>query len=84
MPAHNIADSRYQDLMDDPIACIERTYTHFGMTLTDIARARMLDYLAEKPRGKFGAHTYEVDEARSGERVLFARYQAAYNVPNEC
>ena len=84
VPAHNIADSRYQDLMDDPIACIERTYTHFGMTLTDIARARMLDYLAEKPRGKFGAHTYEVDEARSGERVLFARYQAAYNVPNEC
>ena len=84
VPAHNIADSRYQDLMDDPIACIERTYTHFGMTLTDIARARMLDYLGEKPRGKFGAHTYEVDEARSGERVLFARYQAAYNVPNEC
>ncbi len=84
VPAHNIADSRYQDLMDDPIACIERTYTHFGMTLTDIARARMLDYLAEKPRGKFGAHTYGVDEARSSERVLFARYQAAYNVPNEC
>lgn len=84
VPEKNIADSRYQDLMDDPIACIERTYAHFGMTLTDVARTRMLEYLADKPRGKFGAHTYAVDESRAGERALFARYQSAYQVPDEC
>jgi hypothetical protein len=83
VPAANIADSRYQDLMDDPIACIEAIYAHFGMTLSDSARGAMLDYLAAKPRGKFGAHAYSVDEGRAGERALFRRYQRYYGVPDE-
>ena len=83
VPAANIADSRYQDLMDDPIACIEQIYAHFGMPLTDVARDRMLAYLAAKPKGKFGAHAYTVDVSRSAERALFERYQARYGVPDE-
>lgn len=83
VPQANIADSRYQDLMDDPIACIEAIYAHFGMALPDAARQAMRDYLAAKPRGKFGAHAYSVDAARAGERALFQRYQRRYNVPDE-
>ncbi|GAB5453438.1 MAG: sulfotransferase [Halioglobus sp.] len=83
VPAANITDSRYQDLMEDPMACIEQTYRHFGMQLGEAARAAMLAYLAEKPRGKFGAHSYVVDEARAAERALFRRYQDAYDVPDE-
>ncbi|NND68572.1 MAG: sulfotransferase, partial [Halioglobus sp.] len=83
VPERNIADSRYQDLMEDPLVCIERTYAHFGMELTEAARSRMVAYLADKPRGKFGAHAYEVDAARASERALFRRYQEAYAVPDE-
>ena len=83
LPAGNIADSRYQDLMDDPMACIESIYSHFGMVLSDEAKQRMLAYLAAKPKGKFGAHAYEVDESKAKERALFQRYQALYSVPNE-
>ncbi len=83
VPEANIADSRYQDLMDEPMSCIERIYRHFGMSLSDQARANMLAYLESKPKGKFGKHEYQVDEKRSKDRPLFARYQQLYDVPNE-
>ncbi|MCR9105956.1 MAG: sulfotransferase [Gammaproteobacteria bacterium] len=83
VPAANIADSRYQDLMDDPMRCIEAIYAHFGMPLEAAARTAMLDYLQQKPRGKFGVHRYQVDERRTTERRLFERYQSTYNVPDE-
>jgi hypothetical protein len=83
VPEANINDSRYQDLMDEPMVCIERTYAHFGMTLSDKARSAMLSYLEKKPKGKFGTHSYSVDESRSGERALFQRYQQRYGVPSE-
>jgi hypothetical protein len=83
VPAANIADSRYQDLMDDPMGCMGSIYGHFGMTLGEEARGRMMEYLASKPKGKFGKHDYRVDEARSKERALFRRYQELYDVPDE-
>ena len=83
VPAANIADSRYQDLMDDPMACIEKIYSHFQMMLSDEAKSRMLAYLEGKPKGKFGAHAYEVDQERSKDRPLFRRYQELYDVPDE-
>lgn len=84
VPDANITDSRYADLMDDPIGCIDRIYRHFDMTLSAAARERMLAYLEEKPSDKFGAHAYTVDERRREERALFRRYQQRYGVPDEC
>lgn len=83
VPEANIADSRYQDLMDDPLQCIERIYAHFNMPLSAAARQRMLAYLDSKPKGKFGAHDYTVDGTKAAERPLFARYQKRYGVPDE-
>ncbi len=83
VPAANIADSRYQDLMDDPLSCIANIYAHFGLELSGETRQRMQGYLAHKPRGKFGAHEYVVDERRARDRPLFRRYQSLYDVPNE-
>lgn len=83
VPKANIADSRYQDLMDEPMACIERIYAHFGMSLSEEANSKMLDYLASKPKGKFGKHRYEIDEERAKDRGLFQRYQEFYGVPDE-
>jgi hypothetical protein len=83
IPEANIYDSRYQDLMDDALACVQGIYAHFGMTLSEEAGARMSDYLGVKPKGKFGAHQYSVNDEEMEERKYFARYQQAYNVPNE-
>lgn len=83
VPAANIADSRYQDLMENPMSCIAQIYAHFGMALSDNAQARMQNYLRQKPQGKFGQHSYEVDERKTRDRPLFKRYQSLYNVPDE-
>jgi hypothetical protein len=82
--AATITDSRYQDLMDSPLACIEGIYHHFGLTLEAETRQRMADYLRHKPKGKFGRHAYSVDPDRAArERPLFRRYQERYDVPSE-
>lgn len=83
IPQANIADSRYQDLMDKPMECISNIYSHFNMVLSDTAKQRMLAYLETKPKGKFGAHAYKVDSSRSKDRPLFKRYQSQYEVPDE-
>ncbi|MBW2396694.1 MAG: sulfotransferase [Deltaproteobacteria bacterium] len=84
VPAENICDARYADLMDDPMACIERIYDHFGRTLGDAARQRMTAYLAAKPKGKFGEHRYTLSAERvANDRAHFRRYQERYRVADE-
>ncbi len=84
IPQANITDSRYQDLMAAPLDCIEGIYSHFDLPLTEATRGRMLDYLAHKPKGKFGEHRYAVDPGKAArERPLFQRYQARYDIPSE-
>ena len=83
VPEANICDSRYQNLMEDPVTAIEKIYTHFNMTLGTDARDAMLAYLEGKPKGKFGAHRYEITEEEREERQYFERYQKAYQVPIE-
>ncbi len=75
-----ICDSLYHDLLEQPLAAVEKIYQHFDMPLNDRARERMLAYLAEKPQGKFGKHTYQ---SKLSERHFFANYQAHYGVPSE-
>ena len=83
VPAHSIADSRYQDLMDEPMVCIANIYKHFAMPLSATAKDKMLNYLDGKPKGKFGKHAYNIDDSKRAERQFFKRYQQRYSVPNE-
>ena len=83
VPPANIADSRYQDLIEDPLANIQRLYRHFGLELSDTAKTAMQAYLAAKPKGKFGTHRYPVQAEHLSARPLFERYQTRYQVPNE-
>ena len=83
VPASNIIDSGYQDLMDQPMLCIESIYDHFGQILSSTARSKMLAYLKSKPKGKFGKHSYDVEASAKADRNLFRRYQEMYGVPDE-
>lgn len=80
IPDTSICDSHYYDLLEDPIANVQKIYAHFGMQLGDTAASRMAQYLADKPQGKFGAHNYTSDVS---ERPFFKRYQEHYGVPSE-
>ncbi|MFK8018610.1 MAG: sulfotransferase [Pseudomonadales bacterium] len=80
VPEARICDSHYYDLLQDPIANVEKIYGHFGMNLSTAAKTNMLEYLADKPQGKFGKHSYESDVS---ERHFFEKYQQHYGVPSE-
>jgi hypothetical protein len=86
VPAGQIADLHFQDLLADPADAISRAYDHLGMELPAEMREAVPAYLASKPKGKFGPHRYypaslSLDEA--GLRSEFADYINRYNVALE-
>ena len=85
-PAEQFHDVLYRDLLADPFATIARAYAHFGIDYTPEAEARMRDYLAAKPQGKHGAHSYAFEDLEldlATERARFAAYQERFGVPSE-
>jgi hypothetical protein len=79
-------DVRFADLMDDPVAAIEGAYAQIGREVTDEHRSAVLAYLADKPRGKHGTHTYGAAEwgfdAEAVRREL-APYVERFGIPLE-
>ncbi len=84
--AKQFHDVRYADMVSDPIETLAGAYGHFGLPFSDEAQQRMRDYLANKPKGKHGAHQYTFEHTGfdvAEERARFADYQARYGVPAE-
>ena len=80
--AAQFCDVRYEDFVADPIGTVSTVYDHFGLTLTDDARAAMTALHTESRSGErkpvhrysledFGLTSEEVDER-------FAGYLRAY------
>jgi hypothetical protein len=85
VPHAQIVDSRYQDLMEDPPAAVERIYRAVGLDFDADAAERIRHYLAFKPKHKHGVHRYRTFGAEETARLrpLFRRYQDRYGVPDE-
>ncbi len=85
VPPNQIFDLRYQDLMTDPVAVIEKIYRAFDMDFDEKSAQRIRDYLVFKPKHKHGVHRYEpMSAAQIAEnRPYFRRYQQRYDVPDE-
>jgi hypothetical protein len=85
VPPGQIVDSRYADLMSDPVAAIETIYRAFGMAFDERSAERIRRYLAFKPKDKHGRHDYEpmTQEQIARNRPYFKRYQERYAVPDE-
>jgi len=85
VPPNQIFDLRYQDLMTDPVAVIEKIYRAFDMDFDEKSAQRIRDYLAFKPKHKHGVHRYEPMSATqiAENRPYFRRYQQRYDVPDE-
>ena len=59
-PADGSVDSPFHVLMADPMAMIERVYAAARLPLTPAARAQLLRYIDEHPRGKEGQVIYDL------------------------
>ena len=62
VPAERFVDVHFAELMTDPAATLRAAYARMGRDFTDDHAAAVLDYLARKPKGKFGAHRYQPED----------------------
>jgi len=81
-----ICHVHHMDLISDPVSTVDSVYRHFGMRLSDDTASGIEQYVAARPRGGYGEHTYRfddhgLDEAR--ERALFRPYMVRFGVTAE-
>ena len=86
VPAERFVDVHFAELMSDPAATLRAAYAQMGRDFTDDHAAAVLDYLAHKPKGKFGVHRYRPEDwgfTAAGLRSALAPYIDHYGVARE-
>ena len=81
--AGQFVDIHFDDVVSDPVLALRGVYERFEMPWSDETEHRMRAFLAENPRGKHGAHKYELGDfgLELGEiRERFRGYCEAYDV----
>ncbi len=91
--APQMFDLHFSELTRDPLAAVERLYSHFGWVLDDPIRSRMQTYISQNPRDKHGVHRYslqmfglsaaEVNDGFAQYRERFAIGEVARLAPQE-
>jgi hypothetical protein len=71
-------DVRFADFIADSMGVIEQIYDHFELPFTSAARASMEGHLKANPRGKHGAHEYDL--ARYGLSEAAVRDRLAWYI----
>jgi Sulfotransferase family len=83
VPARQLCNIQYHDLVADPIACIARLYDYFGLELSAESRAAMQAYVQANPRSARPAHQYNPQAFEKSERRAYDRYQKYFGVASE-
>jgi hypothetical protein len=96
LPDDQIEDVVYRDLIDDPVAVVQRLYAGWGLEISDEFDRRLRAYVDARhaPRHDAGAEqtavtkTHDYRFADTGldlaqHRALVADYQARFGVPSE-
>ena len=86
VPGNRFVDVHFAELMSDPVATLRAAYAKMGRDLTDDHAAAVLDYLANKPKGKFGVHRYQPEDwgyTAKSLRAALAPYIDHYGVASE-
>jgi hypothetical protein len=65
----------YADLVRDPMAVMRDVYTKLGDPLTPEAEARMKAWIAANPQGRFGKHSYSLEQFGVTKNDLTPRFE---------
>jgi hypothetical protein len=86
IPNDQIVDSHFVTLMADPIASLRSTYEQLELDWPAGHDRVITDYLANKPKGKHGTHSYTLADVGLDEasvRATFKHYVEHYNITEE-
>ena len=79
-------DVSYYDLLDDPIAQLQRIYDRAGIDFTADAVRTAEQYVREHPQNRFGRHTYRLADFGLDANLVdrnFSSYRRRYDIPFE-
>ena len=62
LPAGQVAELGYADLMRDPVGAITRAYDELGLPVASDLGDRILGYLEARPQTKYGVHRYRAED----------------------
>ena len=87
LPSGQISDVLYRDLVKDPIGTVVGLYEHWGLDLSEEARANLEAYVAARHEHRsVGEHRYRFEDTGlelAEHRPLVADYQARFGVSSE-
>ena len=86
VPAERFVDVHYSRLIADPAATLGAALEQMGLSFTDSYATAVEDYLAHKPKGKFGVHRYQPEDwgfTADGLRTATAPYLDHFGVAHE-
>ena len=86
LPNDRIVDSHFVELMRDPVASLRGTYEQLALDWPAGHDRVVTEYLANKPKGKHGTHSYSLADVGLDEesvRATFKHYLAHYNIREE-
>jgi len=82
--ADQFIDIQFEEIVADPVAALGRAYERFHIPWSGDIEERKRAFLADNPRGKHGAHRYEIEDfgMTLGQiRERFEGYCRAYDIP---
>ena len=82
--ANQFMDVQFEEVVDDPVAVLRRAYERFDIPWSADIETTMRTFLASNPRGKHGAHRYEMGDfgmSLGRIRERFENYVSAYDIP---
>ncbi len=86
LPADQIIDVRYQDLMADPIGTVRRISEHCGSPLGSEAAGLIDTWMKQRPKDRHGVHEYSFADTGldlAAERARHEKYQTRFDIPSE-
>ena len=86
LPADQIIDTRYPDLVAAPIGTVRSIYEQCGTPLTGEAEALIGAWMKQRPKDRHGVHEYSFADTGldlASERARHEVYQKRFDIPSE-
>lgn len=77
--AQQVYDLYFEDLLDNPVAAIEKVYRHFGMPWTDELQTAMQNFMQSNQRNKHGKHSYTAEMFGLDQQTMNAMFKDYYD-----
>lgn len=76
-------DVYFEELLENPVACVEKIYLHFGMPWSEALKATMDAFMMQNARDKHGKHNYSaamfgLEESKLDE--VFSDYRQFFSI----